>query len=98
MRRPGVMSREMQQADGAAYWWGIKPPYPAAPVPSRARSRERDSLRDEKKTSDESSRFRVRGRRARTFHSLSMFSPSRIGGAHLYSVFPSSISSAAKER
>ena len=23
----------------AAYWWGIKPPYPAAPVPSRVRER-----------------------------------------------------------
>ena len=25
----------------AAYWWGIKPPYPTAPVPSRSSDRYR---------------------------------------------------------
>ena len=34
----------------AAYWWGIKPPYPAAPVPSRVR--ERESERASERTAD----------------------------------------------
>ena len=27
-----------RSVDSAAYWWGIKPPYPTAPVPSRIRA------------------------------------------------------------